>query len=605
MSSPSVASQRPATLLLWKWLRPYTWRAIFAAFLALLTFASNFGLLGVSGLLISKAALHPANILLLFVPLVAVRFFGLARAAFRYAERYVEHDFAFRVLVDIRDWLYRTLSVRVPLLHQTHQGGDVLAAAVDDIDTLQFFYIRTVAPGMAALAGIVLASLTLGFLLPGAGWTVAAGLSIAGFGLPLMLFIYRRRLGRTSRQKRAQLSALLTDAAHGLRDIQNFGREEWFQSRLQALSEDIAVCDMRLGTIEAMARAAFSAGQGVTVFTVGIMGVRAVLDQHYPAVDLAMVVLFTMAAFESVSPLFSAFEQAGQTFAALHRVHQLGDIPARTTVPNPAPAASFKAGTVSDLAQPTEDKKPHPVDLSLTDVCFRYPKSRVNQLQHIDLHIPAGKKVAIVGASGCGKSTLLKVILGLWPATSGQVTRNGHLLEEVPTETLRETFGVVTEADRLFRLSIADNIRLGRPDASLQEVRNAARMAHIDDAIESLPDGYDTVLTEGGLDFSGGERQRMALARALLTKAPILIFDEPTAHLDDQTERAFYATLKVASAGRSILLVTHREQGLRDMDEILVMDNGSIVERGTYAELTKSNGYFARLYGQSPMRRLS
>ncbi len=574
--------------LLGRWLKPHLWRVTLAAVLAFLTFASNFGLLGMSGLLLSRAALHPANILMLYVPLVTVRAFGLARAALRWAERTVEHNFALRAVVDIRDWLYRVLAARVPVLLQGRAEGDLLQTAVDDVDILQFFYIRTMAPGVAALFGVALATVIVGLFVPTDGWLLAAGLIAAGAVIPAALFRYRRHLGSAARTERARMAALLTDTIAGLEDIEAYGAQTRFEQRLAVHSDRIATVDIRLGTVDAWARAAFQVVQGVTVAAIAWITVQAEAAHGLAGVDIAMVVLFAMAAFESVAPLFGAFEQMAQTLAATSRLTDIARTPARPEGTDLAdPADNAGAGRFAALSV-------HPT-LSLKRLSFRYPGAADDQLRGVDLELTAGKRIAIVGQSGSGKSTLLRLALGLWQPTGGSVLLDGRPLTAWPATALRAKYAVVMESDRVFRVSYADNVRLGRPAASLEDVTRAAAAAQIRTHIEELPQGFATVLADGGASLSGGERQRLALARALLLDAPILVLDEPTAHLDRDTERAFYHTLRNANSRASVLLVTHRLAGLSDMDEIVILDRGTIVERGTPAELLGSDGFLKRM----------
>jgi ATP-binding cassette subfamily B protein len=232
--------------------------------------------------------------------------------------------------------------------------------------------------------------------------------------------------------------------------------------------------------------------------------------------------------------------------------------------------------------------------LELRDLSFRYG-CRANVLERVNLRIPAGKTVAIVGESGSGKSTLLKLLMGYYAPTEGRIVLDGTDLGDFELTGLRGGVGLVSQDPFIFNGTLRENIALGRPGATLEEVMEAARSAGLEEFIAALPQRYETVVGERGANLSGGQRQRLAIARALLRQPEILIFDEATSHLDTATERAIQANLKTALAGKTVVLVAHRLSTIKDADLIYVLHKGRVVEAGTHRELLAANGQYAEL----------
>ena len=233
-------------------------------------------------------------------------------------------------------------------------------------------------------------------------------------------------------------------------------------------------------------------------------------------------------------------------------------------------------------------------EVTFRDVVFGYEGAE-QVLKGVDLHVPAGKRVALVGLSGSGKTTLVKLIPRFFETWSGEVLVDGLDVEDYPLDVLRDNISLVLQESVLFEGTVRENIALGRPDATDDEVADAARQAHIHDAILALPGGYGAHVREGGKNFSGGQRQRLAIARAILRDAPILILDEPTASLDVEAEAEVMRALQRLVRGRTVLMISHRLSTLGSVDEIVVLDQGRIVEQGTYSELRRAGGVFARL----------
>jgi ATP-binding cassette subfamily C protein CydC len=293
-----------------------------------------------------------------------------------------------------------------------------------------------------------------------------------------------------------------------------------------------------------------------------------------------MLALFALASFEVVMPLPLAFQMLGQTLSAAGRVFEIVD--AEPQAPEPS----------------APSPQPEAFGLAIEGVGFRYTDSELPALEGIDLALPPGRRVAVVGATGSGKSTLLNLLLRFWDPQAGRLTLGGHDLRDYHGEDLRRHIAVVSQGTHLFTTTLRENLRVANPQASEEQLLAALATAQLDDFVASQPDGLDTWVGEAGVKLSGGQARRVAIARALLKDAPILLLDEPTEGLDPATERELMQALYRLMAGRTVLLITHRLVGLDAMDEILVLDRGHVAERGSHRELLTAGGIYAGMHAR-------
>jgi ATP-binding cassette subfamily C protein CydC len=290
-----------------------------------------------------------------------------------------------------------------------------------------------------------------------------------------------------------------------------------------------------------------------------------------------MLALFVLASFDAIGPLPGAMQQVGETFAAARRVFELVDATPEVEEPRGSSPVPQDAG------------------ISMRGVRMRYGTDEAWALDGLDLDLPPGRRIAIVGPSGAGKSSIVRLLLRFREYQQGAVRFGGHDLRSYRGEDLRSRIAVVSQDTYLFDTTIRENLRIANPRASDEDVIRAARAAQIHDFIVSLPEGYDSYAGEAGVRLSGGQARRIAIARALLKDAPVLLLDEPTEGLDPQTERALVESIETLMAGRSVLVITHKLAYLGDrVDEVLVLERGSVVERGTHAALLRRGGSYAR-----------
>ncbi len=557
----------------WKWVA-------LSVLLGALTIGANVALMGSSAWLIAAAALHP-SIAELEVAIVGVRFFGITRAVFRYLERLVSHNVTFRLLARLRVWFYEKLEPLAPARLMEYRAGDLLSRVIADVNMLENLYVRVIAPPLTA---IIVAFFTSLFL---ASFDARLGYSLFGFmlGLGLLLPLLAQRLGRVPGTdlvtRRAELHARLVDGIQGLPDILAFGRAADQQHAIDNSSRAVGHAQRRLALVTGI-----NSGMSVLLTNMGMWTILAfaiplVSAGKIEGVMLGALSLITLASFEAVMPLPLAAQMWESTRASAKRLFEIVDA---------EPAVSDRLSVNSD--------QPHIAncDLRITNLSFAYPSQTTPALQHVTFHLQPGHSLAIVGPSGAGKSTLVNLLLRFWEYSQGGIELGGYSLHSYTQDQVREKIAVVSQNSYFFDASILQNLKLARSSATRPEVEEAMRKAQIHELIASMPKGCDTLIGEQGLRLSGGERQRLAIARALLKDAPILILDEPTANLDPLTEQQVLNTLFETMQGKITLLITHRLIGLEHFNEILVMNHGRVVERGSHTDLFARDTLYRRLW---------
>jgi len=561
-------------------LRP---RLLLAALAGAAATASGIALLAVSGFLLARASQHP-NIVAISIAVVAVRALGISRGAFRYAERLGTHDVAFRVLADVRVAIYRRLERLAPAGLAAFRSGDLVARLVSDVDTTQDLFVRGLAPPLAAALAGAGAALTAAALLAPAGLVLCAGLITAGLVVPVIAARTARLAARRSAAARGELGALLTDALSGAADAHAFGAEDDLLAHAAVADAELTMLARRSAAASGAASGLMAAVAGATLWGVLLLGVAATGDGALGRVPLAVVTLTALAAFEAVTALPAAAIQLAQARTAAERISVVLDAP--DPIRQPACPLALPSG------------RP---DIRLTGASVRYYPGGPLAIDGVDLDLPAGKRLAVVGPTGAGKSTIASVLLRFCDLCGGSATVNGNELARYSADDIRRRIGGCPQDPHIFDTTLAANLRLARPDAADDELMAVADRARLGAWIRSLPDGLATRVGAHGAAMSGGQRQRLALARALLADPEVLILDEPTAHLDAPNKRALLADLLAVTGQRSLLLITHDLDGLDQMDEIVVLVRGRVAERGTHAELMANAGLYRAMWQASPV----
>jgi ATP-binding cassette subfamily C protein CydC len=534
-------------------------------------------LLAVSGFLLARASQHP-SIVAISVAVVAVRGLSVGRGVFRYVERLASHDVAFRVLADIRVAIYRRLERLAPAGLAAFRSGDLLTRLISDVDATQDLFIRGIGPPLTAAlvgAGAVTAGL---FLLVPAGGVLAIGLAAAGIAVPALTVAASRRAARLTAPARGELAASLTDLLSGAAELHAFGA-------CDAALGAVAVADRRLtglarrGAVAAgLGSGLMAAAAGLTLCGVLLLGVAAVAGGTLTRVPLAVLTLTALAAFEAVTALPAAALQLADARVSARRIGVVLDEPDPVTeprAPRPLPAG--------------------PATLRMRGVMVAYRPDGPPALDGFDLDLWPGRRVALVGPSGAGKSTVAAAALRFCDLAGGTVTLGGVSVADLAADDVRTVVGGCIQDPHIFDATIRDNLRLARPGASEADLAAAAARVRLLPWIQSLPLAWDTRVGARGTALSGGQRQRLALARALLAGHQVLILDEPTAHLDPEAAQALLRDLLAATAPHATLLITHDLTALAQADEIILLNQGRITQRGTPQALIATPGPYRTL----------
>lgn len=528
------------------WGRQSVW-LLAGLFVSLAALVAGVGLMAVSGLIIGAAILASG----LAIPAL-LRGLGSARVVLRYTERLVTHGATFRALADLRVWFFRRLARTSAGGLGFRQAGDVLARLVGDVEALDGLYLRILLPLAAGVLLLPVLVLLIGHHAPGLGTEIGVLFAAAAFVLP---WLAARAWGRAGSELAVEAGALriaALDALTGLREVRAFAAEGRMLAMVQA--KEAALLSAQQGL------AAGTALAGAASFLCAQVAVLAVLIDSGASPAAAITAAFlVLAAFEAVGGLTRAGALAGHASAAARRVLEAADAP--VPVPDPADPVAMPTGTA----------------LRFEGVEFRWQPDRPPVFDGLTLEVPPGARVALLGPSGAGKSTLAALALKVVAPRSGQIRLGGVDIATLPAALLRSRIGWLGQATHLFDDTIRANLLLARPDADDAAVWGALDAARIGDVVRALPDRLDAWVGEGGTRFSGGQGRRLALARALLTPAPILILDEPCAGLDAETERAFLETLNETASGRTVILITHRLTGVERLDRIFRLSGGKAV----------------------------
>ncbi len=576
----STISNQKQPLIIWRLLSflngSWNWVAL-SVLLSTFTIGSSVALIGTSSWLISTAALHP-SVADLGVSVVGVRFFGISRGLFRYLERLVSHNVTFRLLARLRVWFYEKLEPLAPARLMEYKSGDLLARVIGDVETLENFYVRVISPSLTAVfIGLIVSIFFAAFYPPIA--LVLIGFFLAlGLVLPILAQLFSRAPGQRLINQRAEMQSQLVDGIQGMADLLAFGQGARRAQQIASTGKDYGSTQKQMARINGIHSALGALLTNLGLWLVLVLTIPQVTAGNIKGVMLGTFALMTLASFEAVNPLPLAAQMWNASRQAAKRLFEVVDA-------EPA---------VEDIRYSKLDIGSSSIEYS--NVSFTYPTQLQPALQNVTFTVPQGKSVAIVGPSGAGKSTIANLLLRFWEYEVGEITLGGTSLKMLNQDEVRKKIALVSQNSYFFNTSIRENLRLARRSISQEEMELAARAAQIHEFIVGLPKGYDTLIGEQGLRLSGGERQRLAITRALLKDAPILIFDEPTANLDPLTEKEVLATLFETMRGKTSLLITHRLVGLENVDEILVMDDGQIVERDTHGELLKRAGLYRHLW---------
>ncbi|MFT0172172.1 thiol reductant ABC exporter subunit CydC [Paraburkholderia mimosarum] len=538
-------------------LRPYWWWMAAGAALSLGTVLANVALMAVAGWFIASMALAGATHLAFdyFTPAALIRACAIIRTGGRYVERVVTHEATLRLLARLRVWLYTRIEPLAPAGLEHLRGADLATRIQSDIDSLSNLYLRAMVPIVTGGVGtLVIVAVLSAFSVPVAAVALLF-LLLAGIALPAIGFTTTREPARASVALRAEMHEVIVDSLQGLGELQVYGAASTYAQKVDRLSARLVGQQEKISHARGLSEAALAVCVSAATWCALLLAIPRMTSSSLAPADVAMLAFLVLASFEAVMPISQALQLLGESLAAARRIFELAD------------------------ATPAVQDRPEPValatgnDLVVRDLSFRYGDALPWVLRDLSFELPAGHRLAIVGASGAGKSTLVQLLLRFRDYSIGRIELGGLDLRDCAAEAVRSRIAVVSQDTWLFNDTIRANLLIARPDADQASLEAACRDAQLHAFICSLPQGYDTQVGEAGTRLSGGQARRLAIARALLRDAPILVLDEPTEGLDTETEQALMAAVVKLMAGRSVVLITHRLEGLAgQFDRILVLD---------------------------------
>ena len=553
----------------------HKWMLILGVVLAIVTLLASIGLLTLSGWFLSASAvagfagLYSFNYML---PAAGVRGTAITRTAGRYFERLVSHDATFRVLQHLRVTTFSKLLPLSPAGLARYRQGELLNRVVADVDTLDHLYLRVISPLVGALVVIVVVTLGLSLLDVNIALVLGGIMLLTLFLLPPLFYRAGKPTGENLTRLRGEYRQQLTGWLQGQAELTIFGASRRYRAQMENTELNWHEAQRKQSELTALSQALMLLIGGIAVMAMLWLASGGVGGNTQPGPLIALFVFCALAAFEALAPVTGAFQHLGQVVASALRI---------TQITGQQPEVTFST-TLSEV--------PEHLALRLADVSFAYEGQAQPALDHINLTIPAGAHVAVLGRTGCGKSTLLQLLTRAWDPAQGQILFNDTPVSEMSEPALRKTVSMVPQRVHLFSATLRDNLLLAAPGTGDDLLTAMLEKVGLHKLLED--EGLNSWLGEGGRQLSGGELRRLAIARALLHDAPLMLLDEPTEGLDATTERQILDLLEKEMQGKTVLMVTHRLRGLVDFDQIIVMDNGQIIEQGSHAELLAKQGRY-------------
>ncbi|NDL62902.1 heme ABC transporter ATP-binding protein/permease CydC [Acerihabitans arboris] len=559
--------------------RRHAWQMVLGMALAIVTLLASIGLLSLSGWFLAGSALAGAAGLYSFnymLPAAGVRGAAITRTAGRWAERVVSHDATFRVLQHLRIYTFQKILPLSPGVIDRFRQAELLNRLVADVDTLDHLYLRVLSPLLGALVVILVVTLGLCLL------DVSLALTLGGIMLAVLLVIpplfYRagKPLGEDLTRLRALYRQHLATWLQGNAELTVYAAAARYRGQLDDTERHWQQRQQRQANLTAMAQGLLMLVTGLAATLILWLAADGIGGDRHPGAPIALFVFTALAAFEALGPVAGAFQHLGQVIASAGRIADIINRAPAVTFPDTGPAAGGDAA------------------LEIGNIGFSYPDQPQPAVTDLSLRVDAGEHIAILGHTGSGKSTLLQLLTRAWDVDRGQILLNGRPLTLWSEPALRAMMSVVPQRVHIFNATLRDNLLLGAPKADDARLDSMLARMGLDKLREK--EGLDAWLGEGGRQLSGGEQRRIGIARALLHDAPLLLLDEPTEGLDAATERRILDVLHQLGRGKTVIIITHRLQGLDMMDKIYVMDKGGIAEQGTHPALMAGKGRYFRYH---------
>ncbi len=553
--------------------KPYFWWMALAALIGFATTGSGIGLLMTSAYIIAKAALQPPMVTLQ-LGIAGVRFFGLARGVFRYAERLISHNITFKILAKLRVWFYDAIEPLAPARLMHFKSGDLLQRVVDDIQSLENIYTRVLGPPLTALLVAALMWFLLGVYSLQAALIILCFHTLAGIGVPLLTRQLSRGLSVGIMNRKAEQQVLALDLFQGIGELQLYAQLPAHLAAMQSTESGKLQLQRKNAIIEGLHESLTGLLMNTALIAILWALIPSISSGAVNGISLTVITLAVMASFEPFLPLPSTLKHLEADQHAGERLFEILDAKPETVAP----------------ASPL----PFPADhtIQVEKLSFTYPGSTTKALDHLTFTVLPGERIAIVGPSGAGKSTITSLFMRFWNSSEGSISIGSKNISLFDPEELRRNIALVSQRTYLFAETIRENLTLAGPEATDDDLKKALTAAGLSHFTLKL----DEWCGQHGMKLSGGERQRIAIARVLLQSAPIMILDEATANLDGVTEREVTETLNSISAGKTLITITHRLKAMEQYDRILVLEKGKIVEQGVHLDLMAGNGLYRRMW---------
>ena len=570
-------------------LKSHQKRMLLGILLGLVAVGSAVGLLSLAGWFLTATAIAGLSAASAwsfnyFFPSIGVRVFAICRTLARYGERIVNHDTTFRILESLRVWFYRHIEPLAPACLSRYRSGDVLNRIVEDIDTLDNLFVRVLSPSAAALA---LSVLLFGFLWlfdPPIAVFALAFFAIAGLMVPFLAASLGTKTGRRLGRQSADLRVRILEGLQGMQELLVYGAQARHLESIRRCSDRLMASQRRMSHITGFTSALITLISGLAITFVLYLGIdRIDMAAEYGGAELVLVTLAVMASYEAIWPLPTAFQFLGRTRESGHRLMEI--VASEPAVHYPGQSQSLPTG----------------YGLTFENVCFRYDESAPFVLNRLNFQVEEGSRVAVLGATGSGKTTIVNLLVRFWEPTAGRMCIDGMDLRTLGASDLRRSISVVSQQAHIFSTSLRDNLLMARADATESDLREALAAAQLLSFVDSLPDGLDTWVGEAGKMLSGGQSRRLAVARAFVHDAPIWVLDEPTEGLDRVTERKLMQAIWERTAGKTVMMITHRMIDIHRMDKSILIDNGRVVAQGRHNALLSKTPRYRQFWGYTPI----
>ncbi|ELV8625200.1 cysteine/glutathione ABC transporter ATP-binding protein/permease CydC [Vibrio cidicii] len=546
--------------------------------LAFLTLCASIGLLTLSGWFLSAAGIAGLTIARetfnYMLPGAFVRGFAMGRTAGRWGERVVSHNATFKLLTDLRIFFFSKLTPLIPGRVSNLRDADLLNRLVADIDSMDHVYLRLISPMVVGTLGIAGLTAVLCWFDMTLGLTLGAILLTLLLCWPVLFYKLGKRNGAELTQHRAQLRIAALDWLQGYSELTLFGAETRYRTAIGEAQQRLMRNQYFNAHFSGLAQALLMLANGWTLVLMLWLAADGV-GGNPPDPMIALVAFATMASVELLMPIAGAFQHLGQTLSSARRLNE---------VILSEPEVRFPTEPVAHSGE---------FSIAYNNVSFRYPDSEKMALKNVNLSIPAGSRIAIVGQTGSGKSTLLQLLNRYWDVQSGSIEIAGQPLTQWNESQLRQTLSVVSQRVDILNGSLRDNLLMASPQASDETISQVLNEVGLGNLLDH--DGLNAWLGDGGRQLSGGEKRRIGIARALLHDAPILLLDEPTEGLDKQTEQQIMQLFANHFAGKTVVFITHRLVNLDQMDSICLIEQGEVVEHGSHSELLAKQGRYYQL----------